>query len=359
MAGRPRAAIAEELASFLGPKIVSLSPPASLSSSSYYDELLVSPSDGVQDWASKNIDAIGVDSTEWTQELNRGLDALFEIAASRASKLPSKPAATAESSSSSVTAPTAQMAADGNTILEEKDAESFDEPFLSLKRFTSLVEASPILTQFFQHDLANSFHLTAPAPPAESARDAIATLAAVAVTGGGGGGATRKRVKGLLGGLWGEVADRAGKVTGRESRRGPLPAFGGREGNTTNLEAGVVGADVKEAKGVSKIPASASGQSMTTTTSTTLDGAEERLRVATKRLVEADRSHFVIDEPGNASASAIGEEGEEEEEEEGGVEDLGMDRLGIEDGAQAKEKDATLSAKDQQLAKDLRSAPPQ
>lgn len=345
VAGRPRAAIVDELASFLGASLASLQPP-----SPSYNELLEAPSDSVQKWAHTKIEAIAVDSPDWTKELNRGLDALFEIAASRATKLPSS--ANASSSTSSSAPATSAPAKDEQRRGQAGDDE-FDEPFLSLKRFTSLVEASPILTHFFQQDLATSFVLTAPAPAPESARDALATLAAVAVTGGGGGGATRKRVKGLLGGLWGEVADRAGKVTGRESRRGPLPAFGGRgDAAGKNLEEGV-GADVKEAKGVTKTTASVAAPA----TTTTLDGAEERLRVATKRLVEADRSHFVIDEPGNASG-AVGDD--DEEEDVGDAEqDLGMDRLGIEDGAQAKEKDATLSAKEQQLAKDLRSAPAQ
>lgn len=342
VAGRPRAAIVDELASFLGASLASLQLP-----STSYNELLESPSDSVQKWAHTKIGAVAMDSPEWTKELNRGLDALFEIAASRATKLPSS----AIASSSSSSAPAISAPAKDEQRRGQADDDEFDEPFLSLKRFTSLVEASPILTHFFEQDLATSFVLTAPAPATESARDALATLAAVAVTGGGGGGATRKRVKGLLGGLWGEVADRAGKVTGRESRRGPLPAFGGRgDATAKNLEEGV-GADVKEAKGVTKTtPASVPAP-------TTLDGAEERLRVATKRLVEADRSHFVIDEPGNASG-AVGDD--DEEEDVGDAEqDLGMDRLGIEDGAQAKEKDATLSAKEQQLAKDLRSAPAQ
>jgi hypothetical protein len=137
--------------------------------------------------------------------------------------------ADAASSAAPAAAPQAESSAaptsKGSAPLEPAD-EAFDQPFLALSVFTKLVQSSPVLSHFFEQDLSSSFQLRAPAPQQESAREALATLAAVAVTGGGGGQSTARRVRGLLGGLLGEVGDRVGKVTGRETRTGPLPSFG-------------------------------------------------------------------------------------------------------------------------------------
>ncbi|UZJ56749.1 hypothetical protein CBS101457_006069 [Exobasidium rhododendri] len=293
-AGRPRGVIATELEELLGKKYSSLQPPMPIDPES--------PSSGAMKWAQDSVETFSKASQEWQRELTRGLDALFEIAMDRASKITPDDYVKLPSSSKSEST-TANV------------DQPFDTPFLSLDRFQSLVKSSPLLSTFFELDLPSSFYLVPPTPQQETPRELLATLAAVAVTGGGGGDATRKRVKGLLGGLWGEVADRAGRVTGRETRTGPRPAFG-REERLRGEE--------MEAKGSKsgKVPSS-----QAVSMGTDLEDAEESLKLATQRLTDVDRNHFIIDEPAMDISQGEGEEEEGEEDFE-----AGLDRLAIEEG---------------------------
>ncbi|MCO5598585.1 hypothetical protein L7F22_052682 [Adiantum nelumboides] len=310
VAGRPRSAIAKELEDMLGESLSKLEPPSNIDPDS--------PASEAKEWATKNVEPLKQTDEEFQSELNRGLDALFEIAADRANKITEE-----------------EYTAPPRTTPFIDENEAFDEPFLTLDKFKALVHSSPLLETFFETDLPSSFYLVPPPPPQESARDALATLAAVAVTGGGGGDATRKRVKGLLGGLWGEVTDRAGKVTGRETRSGPRPAFGREE---------ILRGEEMRAKGAQPTTPAPSAPSAD------LTDAEESLKMATQRLTDMERSHFVIDEPTAAGEGDAEDEdddaGEEEEEELG----LGMERLDVAEGAEeAKDKD-------KEIAKDLRTA---
>lgn len=307
--GRPRAAIADELGGFLGKPTLDQAP-------SEIDPEV--PSKEEVEWADKLATPVAEKGGEaWEKELSRGIDALLEIAMDRSSKIKEDEYATP----SRVT-----------PFFDENEA--FDQPFLTLDKFKELAKASPLLTAFFETDLPSSFYLVPPPPPQETPREALATLAAVAVTGGGGGDATRKRVRGLLGGLWGEVADRAGKVTGRETRSGPRPAFG-REETLRGEELRAKGSKGNEA----------ARQNASGTSGTDLEDAEESLKMATQRLTDADRSHFVIDEPTAA--------GDAEGEDEDGEEDLGlgMERLELDDeGAlQSSEKDKALAKGEEEL----------
>lgn len=311
VAGRPRSAIAQELKTFLGEPSLDDAP----------DSLVVdTPSAEAVRWADARAKPVHApDEETWTVELGRGLDALFEIAMNRASKITEDD----YESPSRVT-----------PFIDENEV--FDEPFLTLERFKELVQKHPLLHTFFEADLPSSFYLVPPPPSQETPREALATLAAVAVTGGGGGDATRRRVRGLLGGLWGEMSDRVGKVAGRETRTGPRPAFG-REETLRGEEFRAKGTKMPLSPhpGGGPLPGNVGG--------TDLEDAEASLKLATQRLTDADRSHFVIDEPANAGEEG---EGEDEGEGEGEDEDLGMDRLGIEDGAQVQS-----SEKDKELAK--------
>jgi hypothetical protein len=217
--------------------------------------------------------------------------------------------ADAASSAAPAAAPQAESSAaptsKGSAPLEPAD-EAFDQPFLALSVFTKLVQSSPVLSHFFEQDLSSSFQLRAPAPQQESAREALATLAAVAVTGGGGGQSTARRVRGLLGGLLGEVGDRVGKVTGRETRTGPLPSFG------QQTPASLAESSTSQAALGAKTAAAASSS-----LGRSVQDAEEDVRAATARLVEQAASSegaFVIDE-------AVGEdeedEGDDDDEEAG------------------------------------------
>lgn len=301
VAARPRKAIAKELEAKLGDDLAGLQPPGEID--------LDNPSSEATEWVQEHVKPLSRNDEAWQAELTRGMDALFEIAMDRAGKITPE----------EYTAPPRST-----PFIDENEA--FDEPFLTLDRFKSLVKSSSLLNAFFEIDLPSSFYLVPPSPPQETPREALATLAAVAVTGGGGGDATRKRVKGLLGGLWGEVADRAGKVTGRETRSGPRPAFGREE---------ILRGEEMRAKG-------SKTASITPSSSTTdLEDAEESLKLATQRLTDSDRGHFVIDEPA-AAGDGEGEEEEADEDELG----IGMERLGIEDGAQVQARD-----KDKEIAK--------
>ncbi|KAJ8606853.1 hypothetical protein MRB53_040663 [Persea americana] len=287
VAGRPRSAIGKEIETLLGSKLSTLEPPTITDPES--------PSSEALSWAEQNISPLSISSSEWQEELSRGLDALFEIAMDRSSKITSDHIKAIP-------------------IKAEKGDETFDTPFVTLERFQSLVNSSELLSAFFKVDLPSSFYLVPPPPPQETPRELLATLAAVAVTGGGGGDATRKRVKGLLGGLWGDLTDRAGKVTGRETRTGPRPAFGREER--------LRGEEMK-AKG--------SKTGVLSTTGTDIENAEENLKLATQRLTDLDRSHFIIDEP---TLDASHDQGEEEDVEEDL--EIGMDRLGIDGGTEVQ-----------------------
>lgn len=300
VAGRPRRVIVKELEDLLGTKFANLEPPQPIDPEE--------PSPSALSWAQTKISPLSKSSQEWQQELSRGLDALFEIAMDRTTKITPD-----------------DLIASSNKA--EKGDETFDTPFVTLERFKSLVDSSDLLSAFFKVDLPSSFYLVPPPPPQETPRELLATLTAVAVTGGGGGDATRKRVKGLLGGLWGDLTDRAGKVTGRETRTGPRPAFGREER--------LRGEEMK-AKG--------SKTGILSSTGTDIENAEANLKLATQRLTDLDRSHFIIDEPTLDASQYAGEE-----EEEGGEDlEIGMDRLGIDGGA---EMQSGTKGKEAEIAK--------
>lgn len=250
VAGRSRAAVAEELASLLGEKTAALKDAEDLSKD----------------------DVRAQDTKEWQSELERASDALWEIAVDRAGKLkaeaetkkgddssqdgedsktgagPSKPSATQVPVS---TEPTAAVAKDGKASQETIGQ---DVPFLSLASFRMLVLSSPVLESFFKSDLTESFYLepversqsggayawhTAPslpgaprAVPGASKESSWATSEATYsrdVTTG-----VRGKVVGFLGNLLGEegkakmnqLADQVGQRLQTHTVTGPRPSFG-------------------------------------------------------------------------------------------------------------------------------------
>ncbi|SPO27574.1 uncharacterized protein UTRI_04394_B [Ustilago trichophora] len=250
VAGRSRAAVAEELASLLGEKTAALKDAKDL------------PKDDVRTQ----------DTEEWQSELERASDALWEIAVDRAGKLkaeaesktgddsnqdgedsktgaePSKPSATQVPVSTELTA---AVVKDGKA---SQDTIGQDVPFLSLASFRMLVLSSPVLESFFKSDLTESFYLepversqsggayawhTAPslpgaprAVPGASKESSWATSEATYsrdVTTG-----ARGKVVGFLGNLLGEegkakmnqLADQVGQRLQTHTVTGPRPSFG-------------------------------------------------------------------------------------------------------------------------------------
>lgn len=257
VAGRSRAAVADELASLLGDKTANLKSASNL------------PKTEVR----------GEGTDEWQSELDRASDALWEIAVDRAGKLKAEaeskgdagttakssnedgeeskkgPAAAGVSESAEATSITAAAASkEAKDSKASSDAIGQDVPFLSLASFRMLVLSSPVLESFFKSDLTESFYLepversqsggayawhTAPslpgaprAVPGASKESSWATSEATYsrdVTTG-----ARGKVVGFLGNLLGEegkakmnqLADQVGQRLQTHTVTGPRPSFG-------------------------------------------------------------------------------------------------------------------------------------
>ncbi|GAC93702.1 thermoresistant gluconokinase [Pseudozyma hubeiensis SY62] len=234
VAGRSRAAVADEIASLLGEKVAALK--------------------DAKDLAKDEVRAQGTD--EWQSELDRASDALWEIAVDRAGKL----TAEAESKSDSKTVSSTKEdgedpTKDAAAVASQQDKTiGQDVPFLSLASFRMLVLSSPVLESFFKSDLTESFYLepversqsggayawhTAPslpgaprAVPGASKESSWATSEATYsrdVTTG-----ARGKVVGFLGNLLGEegkakmnqLADQVGQRLQTHTVTGPRPSFG-------------------------------------------------------------------------------------------------------------------------------------
>ncbi|SOV03675.1 uncharacterized protein UDID_05502 [Ustilago sp. UG-2017a] len=243
VAGRSRAAVAEELASLLGDKTANLK--------------------SASDLPKGDVRAEGTD--EWQAELDRASEALWEIAVDRADKL--KTEAESKGDTDKTTKPSnedgedskggAAAAAASKEVKDSKtpsDTIGQDVPFLSLASFRMLVLSSPVLESFFKSDLTESFYLepversqsggayawhTAPslpgaprAVPGASKENSWATSEATYsrdVTTG-----ARGKVVGFLGNLLGEegkakmnqLADQVGQKLQTHTVTGPRPSFG-------------------------------------------------------------------------------------------------------------------------------------
>lgn len=251
VAGRSRAAVADEIASLLGDKTAALK-----------DAIELSEAD---------IRAQGTD--EWQSELDRASDALWEIAVDRAGKLKleseSNNGSTAAKASNedgeeskseavpSTASATEVPASTDSTAAVTKDGKASsdsigqDVPFLSLPSFRMLVLSSPVLESFFKSDLTESFYLdpversqsggayawhTAPSlpgapravPGASKEPASEATYSRDVTTG------ARGKVVGFLGNLLGEegkakmnqLADQVGQRLQTHTVTGPRPSFG-------------------------------------------------------------------------------------------------------------------------------------
>ncbi|EPQ29763.1 uncharacterized protein PFL1_02436 [Pseudozyma flocculosa PF-1] len=281
VAGRSRAAVADELAANLGAGIADLAAPSDL------------PADQVRPQGTH----------EWQSELDRASDALWEIATDRAGKLtnevesqpPAGPdadggpaqqgektttttaaaaeaaaAADATTKTSASEAPPSGSALGTSTAARSDAVVGQDVPFLSLAAFRMLVLSSPVLESFFESDLTPSFYLepvqrsqsggayawhTAPTLPGApravpgAAAPAAATAATGATKDAGGWAAAeasysrdvtsgaRGKVVGFLGGLLGEegkakmtaLADQVGQRLQTHTVSGPKPSFGRKE----------------------------------------------------------------------------------------------------------------------------------
>jgi len=127
-------------------------------------------------------------SEAWKGELERALEALWDIAVDRASRLEPTPPEQAErpgAAEQATVAPAAQPAAsedtkahatqttgctagadtpaaasaEHRTAPDVPPADDDSQPFLSLSSFRALAVSTPVLTRFFEHDLVNSFRL--------------------------------------------------------------------------------------------------------------------------------------------------------------------------------------------------------
>ncbi|EST09618.1 Oxo-4-hydroxy-4-carboxy-5-ureidoimidazoline decarboxylase [Kalmanozyma brasiliensis GHG001] len=406
VAGRSRAAVADEIESLLGDKVAALK--------------------DAKDLAKSEVRAH--DTDEWQSELDRASDALWEIAVDRAGKL------TAEAASKSDDGNTKALAQAAATQDADKTIGQ-DVPFLSLASFRMLVLSSPVLESFFKSDLTESFYLepversqsggayawhTAPslpgaprALPGASKESGSATSEATYsrdVTTG-----ARGKVVGFLGNLLGEegkakmnqLADQVGQRLQTHTVTGPKPSFGrnstldgGRmdtqelrekeaesrrkaaEERKTSLGNRLFGAlrapaktpssqDLKADASASPATGSASdrGRTMEKQSSAASAKADKRislrgsdlstagpaaaaeaLRAAQQALLQ-ERPAFVIDEVGDDEA-----EGEDGIEGAADVEELGDV---VEEAQGGNEAEGLLSGREAQRAKELRSAPAQ
>lgn len=279
--------MAQELEKLLGPNIVGL-PPSDVTTFN-----LDEPSSSWQGFPSSEVKTPG--SAEWSAELKRGEDALWEIAGDRAAKLADEIVKGGE-----VTIEIRDVDATA-TAAPPPSSSEFDVPFLSQATFRALILASPVLHTFFETELPNSFQL----PPVEkqtSTKDAL--LSALNDAGQGGRGVTRERVKGLLGGLLGDVADAVGTRFQQQTVSGPRPSF--------NRSKGGQGLSLEDATRTGKqlapvSPAALSAKSSIQTLrekekSKEGQDAAEALRLAQEALSQRDTNQFVIDAPGDETA---------------------------------------------------------
>lgn len=292
-------------------------------------------------------------SEEWSAELKRGEDALWEIAGDRAIKLVKEveagkvvvelPSEGASTSTDSATSASADTAADASTATATKpeltitpdppsdNPAAFDVPFLSEATFRALILASPVLTTFFEQDLPQSF-LLQPVERQTSTKDAF--LSALNDAGQGGRGVTRERVKGLLGGLLGDVADAVGNRLQQQTVSGPKPSFnrgaGGRgisleEAARTHGAGGKLAPVSPAALGRKTSTASLRGSGPGAAGGAGPDAAEA-LRLAQEALSQRDTSQFVIDAPGDETEDVdadVGDGGVEEDLDIAGGEGVG------------------------------------
>ncbi|KAK0540263.1 hypothetical protein OC842_000558 [Tilletia horrida] len=476
VAGRSRAAVADEIEALLGPGITD-------NASIVADKPETFPEDQVKD----------IESEEWQDELVRAEDALWKIAADRIAKLhKSSPSPSAKAAAPSLAKADSKAAPPSAPAKASPPADpTAEEPFLSLASFRMLVLSSPVLESFFERDLSTSFILEPPersasggayawhaAPTSAGGPRAVpgdrkASIGAVSGPAGGVVEAsysrdittgTKGRVVGFLGGLLGEegkakmtqLADTVAQRLQTHTVTGPKPSFGRTGGGVTldgrRMDMGEMEEDERKRKeeraremaaerkrglagrlagalqgaraqvtaaatsaglGVSSSgptqaslaqgepergrpgapapsgPATSSGADSQGSASSILgggktsrqakrtslrgtdlsytgpDGAAATLRQATAALLD-DRSHFVIDEPGMAGGEGDGEVELEDDFVGDDVEEAalrkgkGSSSSGDSDlsgfGATTGGK---LEGKAAQLAKDLRSAPPQ
>ncbi len=237
VAGRSRAAVADELAKLLGDKVASLEKASDL------------PKDEVR----------SQDSEEWQSELERASEALWEIAVDRAGKLNAESSTGGKPGSSSNedgedSKPDAGSSLPTSAAGDKASDATIgqDVPFLSLASFRMLVLSSPVLESFFKSDLADSFYLesversqsggayawhTAPSLPGapravpgatKESSTGEATYSRDVTTG------TRGKVVGFLGNLLGEegkakmnqLADQVGQRLQTHTVTGPRASFG-------------------------------------------------------------------------------------------------------------------------------------
>ncbi|CAO1633009.1 unnamed protein product [Sympodiomycopsis kandeliae] len=338
VAGRSRKLVADELEQLLGHNTIGLPP-----SDAAFNLDSPQSSGSWQGFPKTEVKSVG--SPEWSTELHRGEDALWEIAGDRAGKL------TAEvSEKGSVTI---QFPSEAQSTAETEPAEQpvseFDIPFLSQATFRALVLASPVLHTFFEQELPNSFFLS-PVEKHTSTKDAF--LSALNDAGQGGRGVTRERVKGLLGGLLGDVADAVGNRFQQQTISGPKPSFTrSRGGQGVSLEEAT--RTSRNSAGGKLAPVSPAALSAKTSMQSLQEkqksregqDATEALRLAQEALSQRDTNQFVIDAPGDETEDA-GAEVEEAED------DLDIGSAGLE----GSREQGRVTGKEAQLAKELRSA---
>lgn len=372
VAGRPRKTIADELEKLLGSEVVGLAP----------QNAQLDPDDLKQSWSGfPSNQVLSRGSAQWKAELERGEGALWEIAGARAAKLTedvAKGQVTVEilTQDSTVAQPTL-TATDSDAkpapVADEKqDAAAFDTPFLSQATFRALILASPILHSFFEEDLPSSV-LLQPVERHTTTKEALLSAYNDA-TGGvssssGRPVVTRERVKGLLGGLLGEVADAVGGRLQQRTVSGPKPAFAARGPSAAKRgPGGLAGLSLEEAAGGKMAPVSPAALSARGKGSTTgaLDEKEERqkaqyaareVQAAHEALLNRDQrsetNQFVIDAPGEDGDETVDIDEEEEEDADlaalAHADDRG-DPVGAGSSA-SKEEKGRLSGKEAALAK--------
>ncbi|CAO1637855.1 unnamed protein product [Parajaminaea phylloscopi] len=351
---RREGAAADELTKLLGPNIVGLPPPGAK----------LDPEDPSQSWSGFPLDSIRQKgSSEWVEELHRAEAVVWELAADRAeelTKLAESGPVTLSSSeqeertlgSSSAAQPSLTVTPEATESADEATPSSsaFDVPFLSQATFRALILASPILHTFFEQDLPASF-LLRPVERHTSTKEAFLSALNDATGQGAGKAVTRERVKGLLGGLLGEVADVVGNRLQQQTVIGPKPSFdrAGKKGRGLSLEEA---ARTQGSKLAPVSPAALSHKSSAAALRQREESRKERdaaesVRLAQEALLsQRDSSQqFVIDAPGDETGDA----GEEPEEE---VEDLVMgEGLTVGVGEEGR-----LTGREAELAKDLRTA---
>lgn len=360
VAGRSRSQVAQELEKLLGPNITGLPPP-----NAKFD--LDDPSSTASWKGFPQSQVHSANSPQWSSELKRAEDALWEIAGDRAAKLAAevakgqvtveiqtstedkaKPTPRDPDSTEPAVEPQLTVTTDQDTAATPQASE-FDVPFLSQATFRALILASPVLHTFFEQELPNSFHLT-PVEKQTSTKDAF--LSALNDAGQGGRGVTRERVKGLLGGLLGDVADAVGNRLQQQTVSGPKPSFNrSRGGQGLSLEEATRTSRTNSGSKLAPVsPAALSAKSSMQTLrekdikSQQGKDATEALRLAQEALSQRDTNQFVIDAPGDENED-ITYEAEDPEEDLDVTAEVG-----------GSSEQGRVTGKEAQLAKDLRSA---